>query len=264
MPGRRSDFRDHLVTLGRKGGKARLTKMNALQRHEVACNAAEARWGKRKTGEPARSSSNLGSSSITSGAKLSGRVSDYPLLIKEPPLRVRLVCDALKQKGFQLADRAWQKGNHAHLECSTMARHVSLDETRDVIIRALRGVGITVIADSIRLLEFGKKLVVPVRLAGSAALSDFVHSSDYHTIEYNGRLYTLPDRAAAMVRFLYETYLQGNPWCSAQAIRNHLQMTGGQRIDHFFRTQDGPQARRDLINSDHLKRRYKINLPELF
>jgi hypothetical protein len=256
-----NEFREHFAKLGRRGGKARLSKMSALQRQEVARNAAEARWKKSKLGELGERSTRECSPATTS-SKPVGQVPVYPLIVKNPPLRVRLVCDALKQKGFQVADRAWHLGDFVHLEFSTIGRPNSTDDPRQLISKSLSGVGVRVDVEQIRVFEFGKKLVVPVRLSRSATLADFVHSADYHTIEYEGHLYTLPDRAAAMIRFLHEAYTQQKPWCSAQAIRARLQMGENQRIDHLFRRQDGPQARKDLICSDPFRRRYRLNLPD--
>lgn len=44
----KSPFSRYLSRLGRKGGKARLTKMTAEERKDVARKAAQARWGKKK------------------------------------------------------------------------------------------------------------------------------------------------------------------------------------------------------------------------
>jgi len=264
MTKRGDEFRKHLATLGRRGGTARLIKMSAFQRREIARNAAQARWKKDKLGERNESSSNAGCGPASSTKKFSAPVPVYPLVVKNPPLRVRLVRDTLEQKGFQVAEKAWQLGNFVHVECSTIGRHNSIDDPRQLISKSLRGVGLIVNAEKIQMYEFGKKLVVPIRISACAALADFVHSSDYHTIEYQGHLYTLPDRAAAIISLLHEAHSQGKPWCSAQAIRTHLRMTESQRIDHVFRRQDGPQARKDLICSDRFRRRYRLNLPDSF
>ena len=40
---------EHAVALGRRGGKARLTKMTAEERTRIAKLAAQARWGKKAT-----------------------------------------------------------------------------------------------------------------------------------------------------------------------------------------------------------------------
>ena len=42
----------HAVALGRKGGKARLTKLTAEQRREIARKAARARWTRRRPSIP--------------------------------------------------------------------------------------------------------------------------------------------------------------------------------------------------------------------
>jgi len=41
--------RHYLASIGRRGGKARLTKMTASERREVARKAARARWAKQKS-----------------------------------------------------------------------------------------------------------------------------------------------------------------------------------------------------------------------
>jgi len=46
----------HAASLGRLGGKARSKKLTAARRAEIAKKAAEARWSKRKGGEPRDSS----------------------------------------------------------------------------------------------------------------------------------------------------------------------------------------------------------------
>lgn len=43
------EIRKYLSSLGRKGGKARLTKMTAEQRQAIARKAAKARWAKELT-----------------------------------------------------------------------------------------------------------------------------------------------------------------------------------------------------------------------
>jgi hypothetical protein len=237
--------------------------MSALQRREIARNAAQVRW-KPKLSQPFGSSPNSGCPSTSNDQEYSGSRPVYPLLVKNPPLRVRIARDALEQKGFQVAQKAWQLGNFAHLECSAVGQRNLVDDPRQLISKSLRGVGLMVEPENIRIFHFGKNLVVPIRVSGSAAAEDFVHSGDYHTIDYQGHLYTVPDRAAAMIKFLHEAYDQGYPWCSAQAIRVNLEMKESQRIDHLFRRQDGPQARKDLICSDRRRRRYRLNLPDTF
>lgn len=46
-----NEIRAYLVLLGRKGGKARLTKMTPEQRQAIARTAAQARWSKQKGAE---------------------------------------------------------------------------------------------------------------------------------------------------------------------------------------------------------------------
>ncbi|MGH9505256.1 MAG: hypothetical protein ACRD20_20575 [Terriglobales bacterium] len=40
--------RDYLAKIGKKGGKARLVKMSAEERKEIARRGAQARWGTKK------------------------------------------------------------------------------------------------------------------------------------------------------------------------------------------------------------------------
>jgi hypothetical protein len=42
----------HAVALGRKGGKARIHKLTAERRREIAVKAARSRWSKAKKKEP--------------------------------------------------------------------------------------------------------------------------------------------------------------------------------------------------------------------
>ena len=170
----------------------------------------------------------------------------------------------IEHKGFKVAQRAWVLGEFAHVECFPMSRSAAIDNPCALISEGLRTVGVIVKAKDIRVEHFGKVFVVPVRISGVFALQDFVHSGDYHTLDWQGHLYRLPDRAARMIKFLHEAYSRGDPWCSAEAVRFHMGMKSSQRIDHLFRRQDGPRVLRDLIWSDQIKRRYRIKLSESF
>jgi hypothetical protein len=44
--------KEYLAKIGRRGGKARLTKMTAARRKEIAQGAAQARWNKQKKEKP--------------------------------------------------------------------------------------------------------------------------------------------------------------------------------------------------------------------
>ena len=186
-------------------------------------------------------------------------------IVRDPPLRVRLIWEGLREAGFLVAENPKWIGGYVHIEAQSPVKSALPKNERDIaalMVGLLRSKGMIIKAEQIRVEPVGSKFVVPIRISDEVKDEAFQRSDDYSSIEFEGTRYSLTDSAARIVRVMYEAYLSGDPWVSATTIREKTRMNQTQRIDHAFRERDGQAFRKELVLSRTATRQYRLKLPD--